>query len=97
MGAGISSILTAEIAKKALRTLHPHRFKVHTNPQGWLPHCRPDGLRWQGIVQRGWAAGECRYVRMMCGLDSILIQATEGTEDTEKWKNALRTQCTLRF
>ena len=31
------------------------------------------------------------------GLDSILIQATEGTEDTEKCKNALRTQRPLRF
>ncbi len=27
------------------------RFKPRTNLQGWLPPCRPDGLRWQGIVQ----------------------------------------------
>ena len=73
------------------------RFQTRTNPQGWLPHCRPDGLRWQGIAQRGWAAGECRCVRTRWGLDSSLIQATEGTEDTEKCKNALRTQRPLRL
>ena len=73
------------------------RFQTRTNPHGWLPPSRPDGLRWQGIVQRGGAAGECRCVRTGWELDSILIQATEGTGDTEKWKNALRTQRPLRL
>ncbi|MCG7848133.1 MAG: hypothetical protein MIO93_03000 [ANME-2 cluster archaeon] len=77
--------------------IHDSTDSSNINPHGWLPHCRPDGLRWQGIAQRGWAAGDCRCVRMRWGLDTILIQATEGTEDTEKWKNTLRTQRPLRF
>ncbi len=33
----LSSQRYAEKAKNALRTPRPLRFKVHTNPQGWLP------------------------------------------------------------
>jgi len=36
------------------------QFKPQTNPQGWLPHCRPGGLRWQGIVQMLGRPGECQ-------------------------------------
>jgi len=35
---------TAEIISISL-------FEARMNPQGWLPPCRPDGLRWQGKVQ----------------------------------------------
>jgi hypothetical protein len=41
----------AEKAKNALRTCVLCGSKVHMNLQGWLPPCRPDGLRWQGKVQ----------------------------------------------
>ena len=44
-------------------------------------------------VSEEWgAAGKCRSVRTGWGLESILIQATEGTEITEKCKNALCTR-----
>ena len=47
------------------------RFKTRSNPQGWLPLCRPDGLRWQGIARE---AGRRESARRNGGWNSLFVR-----------------------
>jgi len=48
---------TTEKGKNALRTPRPWWFKVHTNPQGWLPPAALTGCGGRGEGEK-WAARE---------------------------------------
>jgi len=70
------------------------RFETHTNPQGWLPHCRPDGLRWQGKVHQG----QRRRAKKRVWAGIILTLTTESIEEhTEKQKCSVHSWDTTKY
>ena len=85
-------------ARRRQQSPLPDPCFAHEPPHPVRCACDGRSVEWrEGTQVSGeWrAAGKCRSVRNGWRLDSNLIQATVGTEITEKCKNALCTRCPL--